>query len=92
MNHITQRNNLEKQKANFIKFMSICPENSVLKLSQELTKIESRLEKLREYDLNKLMQPVPFQFETKQSKLNYSSLEEPLDLLTKIMNKEFLNA
>lgn len=90
MNHITQRNNLEKQKVNFIKFMSICPENSVLKLSQEITKIELRLDKLREYDVNKLMELVPFQFETKQSKLNNLTLEEPIDLLTKIIKKDFL--
>lgn len=51
--------------------MSICPEESVLKLAEEIIKIESRLDKLREYDLSKLMTEVVFFYETKQSKMNF---------------------
>jgi len=70
LNHITQRNRLETQQRKYIQFMKICSESSVIKLSQEIAKIELRLDQMREYDLNKLMKPFLFQYITKQSKLN----------------------
>lgn len=70
MNHITQRNRLETQLKLYIKFMKICPESSVIKLAKEITNIENRLDKLREYDIPQLMKPVVFQYSTKQSKMN----------------------
>jgi len=74
MNHITQRNRLETQQRKYIQFMKICPESSVIKLSQEIAKIELRLDQMREYDINKLMKPVLFRYEIKQSKANFKTL------------------
>lgn len=90
MNYITQCNRLEKQKLDFIKFMKICPENSVLKLAQEITKIETRIETIRTLKLDKLTEEVSFQYETKQSVLNKKSFDKKTDLITRIIEREFL--
>ena len=74
MNHISQRNKLEIQQRKYINFMEICPKNSVIKLSKEITSIESRIQQIRDYDLDKLNKSVVFAFETKQSKLNFKTL------------------
>ena len=70
MNHISQRNKIEKQLHDYVKFMPICPKNSVVKLSQEITKLEQRLQEIKKMDLNQLTKEVVFHFETKQSKMN----------------------
>lgn len=54
--------------------MEICPKNSVIKLSKEITSIESRIQQIRDYDLDKLNKSVVFAFETRQSKLNFKTL------------------
>lgn len=74
MNHISQRNQLELQLRKYVKFMKICPENSVVKLANEISKIELRLNQIREYDLAKLNQTVVFAYETKQSKSNFKTV------------------
>lgn len=74
MNHISQRNQLELQLRKYVKFMKICPENGVIKLSNEISKIELRLNQIREYDLEKLNQTVIFTYETKQSKSNFKTV------------------
>ena len=70
MNHISQRNKIEKQLHDYIKFMPICQPNSVVKLSQEITKLEQRLQEIKKMDLNQLTKEVVFHFETKQSQMN----------------------
>lgn len=70
MNAISQRNRIEKQLQDYIKFMPICPQNSVVQLSQEITKLEQRLQEIKKMDLNQLTKEVVFHFETKQSQMN----------------------
>jgi hypothetical protein len=70
MNHISQRNKIEKQLNDYVKFISECPQNSVVKLSKEIVKLEQRLEEIKKMDLKQLNSEVVFHFETKQSQMN----------------------
>ena len=74
MNAISQRNKLEVQLKSFKDFMPLCPLDDLLKLMNEMAKIISRLDKIKEYDLKALVTEVPHYFETKQSKLNFKTI------------------
>ena len=71
MNHITQRNQLEKRLKSYNEFMAICPFESIPKLVQEISKLHNRIRTINSYKVDKLVEPVVFQFETKQSKINF---------------------
>lgn len=71
MNAITQRNKLDAQLKSYMDFMPFCPRDSFLKLSNEMIKINNRLDKIKCMGLKELMAPVDYQFETKQSKVNF---------------------
>lgn len=71
MNHITQKNRLEKQLDSYKKFMPLCPNDSLIKLIKEMTIIKARIDKIREFTIEELNDPVVYQFESKQSKLNF---------------------
>lgn len=51
--------------------MPFCPRDSFLKLSNEMVKINNRLEAIKCMTLKELMAPVEFQYETKQSRVNF---------------------
>lgn len=74
MNHITQRNQLEIQLKNYKDFMPLCPSDSLPKLVNEMMKIHCRLEKIREFTLEELVEKVDYQYETKQSKTNFKTV------------------
>jgi hypothetical protein len=74
MNHITQRNALEMQLKSYKDFVPMCPNDSLPKLLGEISKIHSRIEKIKELDFDKLIIHVPWYYETKQSKLNFKTL------------------
>lgn len=74
MNAITQRNRLEIQLKNYKDFVPICPADSLPKLMNEMMKIHCRIQKIKEYNLSKIMEEVPHYFETKQSKSNFKTI------------------
>jgi len=74
MNHISQRNRLEMQLQRYMYFMAYCPRGSFLKLSAEMIKIYERIEQLKTIDDEQLHKQVFFQYETKQSKLNFKTV------------------
>lgn len=74
MNHITQRNLLEQQLKSLKDFVPLCPNDSLPKLLNEMLKIQSRIEKIKELDFDKLVVNVTYYFETKQSKLNFKTI------------------
>lgn len=71
MNAITQRNRLDATLKSYMDFMPFCPRDSFLKLSNEMVKINSRLEAIKCMTLKELMAPVEFQYEMKQSRVNF---------------------
>ena len=74
MNAISQRNRLEMQLKNYKDFVPFCPADALPKLLNEMMKIHARIDKIKEYNLSKLMQEVPHYFETKQSKSNFKTV------------------
>lgn len=74
MNHISQRNRLEMQLQRYMYFMAYCPRDSFLKLSNEMIKIYERIEQLKIIDNEQSRKQVIFQYETKQSKLNFKTI------------------
>ena len=71
MNHITQLNRLSERLKSYKDFMPYCPNSKVHKLSLEMNKIVSRIEKLNQLDFTEMVQEVHIDFEVKQSKLNF---------------------
>lgn len=73
MNHIRQRNLLEERLKSYKDFMPLCSNDAMPKLLQEMNRIHARIETIKEYTLDQLVQPVTVQYETKQSKLNFKT-------------------
>lgn len=74
MNHISQRNRLEARLKSYMDFMTICPRDSFLKISNEMVKINDRLDKIKCMSLDELVKEVPSYYETKQSKINFKTV------------------
>lgn len=74
MNHVHQRNQLEVQLKNFKDYMPLCPPDSLPKMVNEMMKIHWRIEKIKEFTVEKLMEKVVCQYETKQSKSNFKTV------------------
>jgi hypothetical protein len=74
MNHISQRNQLEIRIKSYVRFMKICPEKDVIKLSKEITKMQARVFIIRMMEHQQLHESVTFYFEAKQSKLNFKTI------------------
>jgi hypothetical protein len=74
MNHISQRNNLEKQCKSYVEFMKNCPRNSVIKLAQEISRIQARVSIIRNMNYQHLQEEVVVYYETKQSKSNFKTV------------------
>lgn len=73
MNHIRQRNLLEERLKSYKEFMPLCSFDAMPKLVQEMTRIHARIETIKEYTIDQLVQPVTVQYETKQSKMNFKT-------------------
>lgn len=73
MNHIRQRNQLEERLKSYKDFMPDCPFDSMPKLVKEMIRIHDRIETIREFTIDKLVKQIEFQYETKQSKLNFKT-------------------
>lgn len=71
MNAIRQRNKLEFQLKNLKDFMPLCPNSNILKLTNEIIKINYRLEKIQEFTSEQLFEKIHYQYEIKQSRLNF---------------------
>jgi len=74
MNHISQRNLLEVQLKSFKDFVPFCPNDSLQPLLQEIAKIHDRLEKIREFTIEQLVEEVHYHYETRQSKSNFRTI------------------
>lgn len=74
MNHISQRNRLEIQLKSYKDFMPLCPPDSVPKLVNEIMKIHCRIDKIKEFTIDQLVEEVQFHYETVQSKSNYKTI------------------
>lgn len=74
MTPINQRNSLDKQISNYVRFMKICPTNQVVKLAKEISRLQARVSVIRNMEHEQLHTDVPFFFETKQSKMNFKTI------------------
>jgi hypothetical protein len=73
MNHITQMNALEKQLKSFKNFVPFCSNDSLQELLIEMQRTVNRIENIRAMRVDKMVQEVIFQYETKQSKSNFKT-------------------
>jgi hypothetical protein len=73
MNHVTQLNRLTKLQKAYQDFLPFCPPNKSSTLLLEIHKLDLRIKKINTMNLEKSLIEVPFWFETKQSKLNFST-------------------
>jgi hypothetical protein len=54
--------------------MKECPENSVIKLAKEITRMQARVSIIRMMEYQQLKETVTIHFEVKQSKLNFKTI------------------
>lgn len=73
MNHITQMNALEKRLKSFKNFVPFCSNDSLAELLIEIQRTVNRIENIRAMRVDKMVQQVVFQYETKQSKSNFKT-------------------
>ena len=74
MNHISQRNKLEARLKSYMDFMPFCPRDSIVKLSNEMVRINNRLDNIKCMSLSELVKEVPSYYDTKQSKSNFKTV------------------
>jgi hypothetical protein len=86
MNHINQRNALEKQITDYVRVIKIGTRTQVIKLSKEIAKLSARITTIEEMSYADQKQELDFHFETKQSKMNFKTIETPTDMSKKKRN------
>lgn len=80
MNHITQRNKLDKQISGYVGFLKIANRGQSLKLCREITKLSVRIEEIDAMPYLKQIEPIDEYLDQKPSKLNTQSIETKTDM------------
>jgi len=80
MNHIGQRNALERQITDYVRILKIATRTQSVKLSKEIAKLSVRITTIEEMSYTEQRQELDFHFETKQSKLNFKNIETKTDM------------
>lgn len=80
MNHISQRNKLEKQISGYVGFLKIANRGQSLKLCREITKLSVRIEEIDAMPYLKQIEPIDEYLDQKPSKLNTQPIETKTDM------------
>lgn len=80
MNHIGQRNALERDISAYVRVIKTSTRSQVIKLSKEITKLSARITTIEEMSYTDQRQELDFHFETKQSKMNFKTIETKTDM------------
>jgi len=80
MNHVTQRNKLDKQISSYVGFLKIANRGQSLKLCREIIKLQDRIDLIDMMPYPNQIKKLDEHFETKQSKLNFKTIETPTDM------------
>jgi len=80
MNHVTQRNKLDKQISGYVGFLKIANRGQSLKLCREITKLQDRIDVIDMMPYPDQIKTLDEHFETKQSKLNFKTIETKTDM------------
>jgi hypothetical protein len=86
MNNIHQRNFFDKQISNYVAFLKIATRSQAIKISKEIVKLSNRISVIEDMGWLEQKKEVPTYFETKQSKLNFKTIETPTDMSKKKRN------
>lgn len=77
MTNQNQRNSLEARISDYANFMKICPKHSIVKLAQEIARLQARVNVLTMMEPHRLRENVDVYFDTKQSKMNLKTIPNP---------------
>ena len=86
MNNIHQRNFFDKQISNYVAFLKIATRSQAIKISKEIVKLSNRISVIEDMGWLEQKKEVPTYIETKQSKLNFKTIETPTDMSKKKRN------
>lgn len=86
MNNIHQRNFFDKQISNYVAFLKIATRSQAIKISKEIVKLSNRISVIEDMGWLEQKKEVPTYFETKQSKLNFKTIETKTDMSNKKRN------
>ena len=75
MNQISQRNKLDKQISSYVGFLKIATRRQSIKLCSEITKLQNRIDIIELMPYKEQLQELDEQFETKQSKANFKTIQ-----------------
>ena len=83
MTHINQRNQLDKRITDYVRFLKIATRSQAVKLSKEIAKLSERIATIDDMSLKDQKKKLAEYHETKQSKMNFKTIENP-----KAMNRK----
>jgi len=86
MNHISQRNKLDKQISSYVDFMKSATRSQIIKLSKEITNISNRISEIDSMPYLKQIEPIEDYLDEKPSKLNTQTIETKTDMSNKKRN------
>lgn len=80
MNHISQRNKLDKQISSYVDFMKSATRSQIIKLSKEITNLSNRISEIDSMPYLKQIEPIEDYLDEKPSKLNVQTIETTNDM------------
>ena len=83
MNHINQRNKLDKQISSYVDFLKIATRSQSVTICKEIAKLSSRIELIDLMPFPNQIQKLDEYFETKQSKMNFKTIETKTEMANK---------
>jgi len=80
MNNIHQRNFFDKQISSYVAFLKIATRSQAIKISKEIVKLSNRISVIEDMGWLEQKKEVPAYYETKQSKMNFKTIETKTDM------------
>ena len=80
MTNANQRNLFDRQISSYVAFLKIATRSQAIKLSKEIVKLSNRISLIDDMGWLDQKKEVPTYYETKQSKLNFKTIETPTDM------------
>ena len=86
MTNANQRNLFDRQISSYVAFLKIATRSQAIKLSKEIVKLSNRISVIDDMGWLDQKKEVPTYYETKQSKLNFKTIETKTDMSKKKRN------
>lgn len=80
MTNTNQRNLFDRQISSYVAFLKIATRSQAIKISKEIVKLSNRISVIEDMGWLDQKKEVPTYYETKQSKMNFKTIETKTDM------------